>query len=107
MNIIKATSADFSEVKNIVHTTIKTIYPHYYPKGVVDFFLNHHSDANIQKAIETETVLLLVVDGIIVGTGSTKENEIARLFVLPQFQGLGYGTLLMNELEYRISKKTL
>ena len=105
MKLIKATLADFDTVKNIVHTTIKTIYPHYYPIGVVEFFLNHHSDDNIRKGIETETVLLIDVDGIIVGTGSIHENEIGRMFVLPQFQGLGYGTSLMNELENIIAKE--
>jgi len=104
MKVIKATLADFDTVKNIVHRTIKTIYPHYYPIGVVKFFLNHHSDDNIRKGLETDTVILLDVDGIIVGTGSVYENEIGRVFVLPQFQGLGYGTSLMNELEDIISK---
>lgn len=105
MKLIKATLADFDTVKNIVHTTIKEIYPHYYPIGVVEFFLNHHSDENIRNGLETETVLLIDVDGIIVGTGSVHENEIGRLFVLPPFQGLSYGTLLMNELEDIISKE--
>jgi len=105
MKFIKATLADFNQVKNIVHTTIKTIYPHYYPIGVVEFFLDHHSDDNIRKGIETEMVLLLEVDGTIVGTGSSNENDIGRLYVLPQFQGLGYGTSLMKELEDRIGKE--
>lgn len=105
MKLIKATLADFGTVKNIVNTTINTIYPHYYPMGVVDFFLNHHSDDNIRKGLETETVLLLNVDGIIVGTGSSYKNEIRRLFVLPQFQRLSYGTLIINELENIISKE--
>jgi len=105
MKFIKATLADFDTVKNIVHTTIKTIYPHYYPIGVVEFFLNHHSDDNIRKGLEKETVLLIDVGGIIVGTGSINENQIGRMFVLPQFQGLGYGTSLMNELENIIAKE--
>ena len=99
MKIIQATSQDFNSIRNIVHSTINIIYPHYYPKNVVDFFLKHHSNINIQKAIDTETILLLEVDGTIVATGSLKKNEILRLFVLPEFQGLGYGTILMNELE--------
>ena len=103
MKFIKATLADCNIVKDIVHTTIKTIYPHYYPKGVVEFFLDHHSYDNIRKEIETETVLLLDVDGIIVGTGSTSGNELSRLYVLPQFQGLSYGTSLMEKLEEIIS----
>jgi ribosomal protein S18 acetylase RimI-like enzyme len=43
-------------------------------------------------------------DGTVVGTGSINGNEIKRVFVLPQFQGRGYGTALMNELEARIAK---
>jgi len=105
MNIIKATESNFDTIKNIVHTTIRTIYPRYYPKEVVEFFLNHHSDDNIRKGIKTETVILIEVNGIIVGTGSAKENEIVRTFVLPQFQGLGYGSLIMTELENIIMKE--
>ena len=105
MNIIKATEANFDTIKNIVHSTINSIYPHYYPRDVVEFFLNHHSDDNIRRGIKTEAVILLEVDGIIVGTGSAKENEIIRTFVLPQFQGLGYGSLIMDELEHIISKE--
>jgi GNAT superfamily N-acetyltransferase len=48
---------------------------------------------------------MLEVDGRIAGTGSTKENEIVRTFVLPQFQGLGYGSLIINELENIIMKE--
>jgi len=40
MNIKKAKTENFEDVKLITHETIKEIYPHYYPRGVVDFFLN-------------------------------------------------------------------
>lgn len=43
MEYIKATSDMVESIYNILHTTIKTIYPKYYPKEVVDFFCNHHS----------------------------------------------------------------
>ena len=104
VNIKRANLEDIQIVKHIVHTTIKEVYPHYYPSGVVNFFLNHHSENNIQKAIETEIVLLLNVDGTIVGTGSVHKNEVNRVFVLPKFQGLGYGTKLLEELENIIEK---
>ena len=47
MEIIKAEFYDFEEVKRITQDTIKQIYPHYYPTGVVEFFQEHHSDNNI------------------------------------------------------------
>jgi len=105
MKFTQATLADFATVKDIVRTAIHAIYPHYYPRGGVEFFLQHHSDENIRKGIETETVLLLDLDGVIVGTGSAKKNEIGRVFILPQLQGLGYGTALMNELETIIGRQ--
>lgn len=42
MEYIKATSDMDESIYNILHTTIKTIYPKFYPKEVVDFFCNHH-----------------------------------------------------------------
>lgn len=99
MELIKATLVEFDIVKNIVHQTIKEIYPNYYPKGTVDFFLNHHSDENIKSAIERKEVYLLLNGNTFVGTGSVRENELCRLFVLPQYQGQGYGTEIMDLLE--------
>lgn len=40
MDIRKATLSDLSIIKRISEVTISEIYPHYYPKGAVDFFLN-------------------------------------------------------------------
>lgn len=105
MNFIKATTEDFVIVRDIVINTINTIYPRYYPKGAVSLFVDHHSDVNILNDIEIGVVFLLEEGGLIVGTGTLKENEIARVFVLPDKQGIGYGTLILNELESMIDEK--
>lgn len=99
MKLIKASDKHFHTVKFIVKTTIETVYPDYYPKGAVDFFLCHHSDDGIRKAIIDGGVYLIQDDDKIIGTGSINGNEISRLFVLPQYQGNGYGTAIMDELE--------
>lgn len=99
MELIKARQEHFSIVKNIVNNTINHIYPNYYPEGAVEFFLSHHSDENIKNAIERKEVYLLLEKNNFIGTGSIKENEICRLFVLPQYQGQGYGTKIMDTLE--------
>ena len=44
-------------------------------------------------------VYLFQINDKIVGTGSIEECKINRLFVLPKFQGKGYGKYIMNELE--------
>ena len=51
MECIKATPDMVESIYNILHTTIKTIYPKYYPKEVVDFFCNHHSREHILEGI--------------------------------------------------------
>lgn len=38
MQIIQAKDEHFFDVKKITQRTIQEIYPHYYPRGVVDFF---------------------------------------------------------------------
>ena len=37
MKITAASEADFDTVKNITQQTIKAVYPHYYPKGAVEY----------------------------------------------------------------------
>lgn len=99
MILLKASDNHFDTVKFIVKNTIETIYPNYYPSGAVDFFLCHHSDGAINKAITGGSVYLIQDEDKIIGTGSIDKNEIKRLFILPQYQGNGYGTALMNKLE--------
>lgn len=43
MKYITATSCMADAIRNVLHTTIRTIYPKYYPKEVADFFCQHHS----------------------------------------------------------------
>ena len=89
----------------LTHTTITTIYPRYYPQGVVDFFLHHHSQSNIQSDIEAGLVWLLEEDGQPIGTVTIKENAINRLFVLPEYQGRGYGSQLMDFAEQKVGER--
>lgn len=51
MKIEITTVQQVEMVENIVHTTISEIYPHYYPKGAVLFFLQLHSEKAIETAV--------------------------------------------------------
>ena len=104
MNILQAVLSDLSLVKAISADTISEIYPHYYPKGAVDFFLSHHSEANICSDIKLQRVYLCVdMEQNAVGTVTVRDNEICRLFVLPAYQGKGYGTEMLDFAEKVIS----
>ena len=51
MEYIKATEKDLEHIVMLVQETIKTIYPKYYPKEVVEFFCELHCQENILKDI--------------------------------------------------------
>ncbi len=99
MKLINATPECFDIVKEITHFTINSSYPKYYSAEVVAFFLEYHSDENIKDAIDKKQVFILYKGKAVIGTGSIKENEIGRLFVLPQCQSHGYGSYIMDCLE--------
>lgn len=106
MSIRQANIDDLQLVKEITIETIHQIYPHYYPKGAVEFFVEHHNDTNILNDIEAGIVFLCMdKKGQAVGTVTLKENDICRLFVLPEYHGLGYGRELLDFAENEIAKR--
>ena len=82
LKYIKATQKDAGVIFNLVQDTIKTVYPKYYPKEVVDFFCQLHSQDNILNDIKAGSVGILLKENIILGTGSYKDNHITRLWQL-------------------------
>ena len=96
MEIVKAQAGDLDVIKEITQTTIKAIYPKYYPAGAVDFFLAHHSDEHILSDISEENVYILEAECTAVGTVTVSNGNIYRLFVLPEYQHKGYGKALLN-----------
>lgn len=104
LQYIKATLEETESVYSIVQDTIKAIYPKYYPTEVVDFFCELHCTENIKRDIEEGRVGVLKADETIVGTGCYTDNHITRVFVLPQYQGQGFGSFIMQSLEDEISK---
>ena len=96
MKIIIACLDDFNRVREITQTTIKQVYPMYYPAGAVDFFLKHHSDEHIREDISAGKVYILKDADAVVGTVTISEDSINRLFVLPEYQHKGYGRALLD-----------
>lgn len=105
MKYITATSDMANAIYNILHTTIKTIYPKYYPKEVVDFFCHHHSKEHVLDGISSGNMGVLVNDNIIVGTGCFDSNHITGVYVLPSYQKQGCGSHIINCVETEIFKK--
>ena len=104
MKYRKAELSDAQVVFNIVQDSIKSTYPKYYPKEVVEFFSQLHCLENISKDIDSGLVGILEENGEPVGTGCYKDNHITRVYVKSGHQGKGYGTYIMDRLEETISK---
>ncbi len=103
MIICKADKKHIEIVEKITLRTIKEVYPHYYPEGAVDYFINHHKTENIMKDIISGYVYILINDkSETVGTVTIVRNEINRLFVLPEYQGMGFGKTLLDFAEKTI-----
>ena len=103
MKYFKATKDYAEQVYKLVQDTIYTIYPKYYPMPVVKFFGEHHSLEKITKDIENGDLGVLLVNENLVGTGSSHENHITRVFVFPEYQRQGYGSYIMQQLEDEIA----
>lgn len=105
MSIKKANLSDLQIIYEITKTTITDIYPHYYPKGAVEFFLEHHNKSNIATDIQSGIVYLCFdSDDNAVGTITFRDNEICRLFVLPEHQKKGFGQEMLDYAETAIFK---
>lgn len=105
MEYLTATVEMADKIHNILHTTIRTVYPKYYPKEVVDFFCQYHSMEHILEGITSGNMGVLTDKGIIIGTGCYDGNHITGVYVLPNYQKQGYGSKIIDCLEEDISKK--
>ena len=103
--ILTADIEDAEHICSLVQSTIKKVYPRYYAKEAVDFFCKLHSVEAIIKDIEQGSVKILLKGDKIVATGSRTGNHITRVFVVPEEQGRGFGTLIMNKLESEIAEE--
>ncbi len=105
MEYIKATADMVDAVYNVLQTTIKTVYPKYYPKEVTDFFCRHHSREHVLEGIASGNMGVLAEGDAIVGTGCFDGNHITGVYVLPDYQKRGCGSRIMDFLEAEIAQK--
>jgi GNAT superfamily N-acetyltransferase len=99
MEIREFEKNDLAAVKDLVDKTIDICYSNIYCVEAVKFFKDwHHHDKILKNAKEGYTIIL-ERDGRMVGTGTVVGNEIARVFIEPEFQKCGFGKLIMQKLE--------
>lgn len=100
--IRKAMEEDNESIVKLVRETMSEVYPNYYPTGAVELFLSYQTKDNIIRDIQNGIVYVLENDGLMIGTGTIKENRVCRLVVKTNQQEKGYGTKIIEYLEEQI-----
>ncbi|MBE9908866.1 GNAT family N-acetyltransferase [Enterococcus casseliflavus] len=101
----KAKKIETMAIHQLVQRTIKATYPKYYPEEVVSFFEDLHNEKKIFKNNSARNIWVLCDGSTIIGTCTCIGNIIMRLFVSPEAQNQGYGTLMLNRIENLIFQK--
>jgi len=90
---------DLERLYFIVQNTIKKSYADVYPREAIDYFSELHSTHNMEQDIPKGFTFMLESENEILASGSIVENEIKRVFVLPEYQGMGFGKKIMRKIE--------
>jgi GNAT superfamily N-acetyltransferase len=89
---------DYDAVKELIHITIKASYPSIFPQEVVKFFLEYHSVGEIKRRADNGIVLVIEEDKQLRATGFFMEEEMGGVYVHPDFQKHGFGSLIVEKL---------
>ncbi len=105
ISIIQAGYDQAFLVHKLVYKTIQEVYSKYYRDEAVDFFINLHNQETIVNDINNKIVYVLVLGNEVIGTGTIKKNHITGVYILPEYQGKGMGSILMDYLEDIVVKE--
>lgn len=100
----KAEIEDFDVIKKIVIDTINEIFPLFYPKNIVAYYLDLNTDEILKEQINLGNFYLYIVDEEAIAAASINVNHIEKFYVLRKYQNKGYGNKFMDYLESQVSK---
>ena len=100
-----AKNEDVKYIYEIVQDTVRKVYPKYYLPEIVDMFCEFHNEKKIEEDIRNRKTYVLAENNRIIGTGTIDGNHITRVYVLPDFQGKGFGSFIMDQLEAELREQ--
>ena len=98
---------DLDEVHTLITRTIDESYPPFYSPLAIGFFKKYHQGKQILHDADRGLTIVLDEGGAIRATGTLVTTNIRRVFVHPESQRRGYGTVIMRELEAKGVEKGL
>ena len=94
MEYVTAGPEHIDGIHHVMQSTIRTVYPKYYPTEVVDFFCRLHSREHVQEGVESGNRDVLLDEGKIVGRGTHRE----LLETCPTYREIAESQLSKEEL---------
>lgn len=102
ITVREGTELDISNIRDVAIKTWHHTYVDLIPEKIQDQFLEKaYSDEILRKRIENSIFLVAESDEIIVGFANvfTKDQmaELSAIYIFPNYQGQGIGTMLLNK----------
>lgn len=96
----RAVSADRAAIWEVRTGAIASCITHY-PQQDIDVWASAPPPENLERTIESNEFLVVEDDGEIVGTGFLDRDQktLEAVFVRPDYQGQGVGTMILQALE--------
>jgi GNAT superfamily N-acetyltransferase len=107
IEIRQAVVNDKPKIVDLIHHTVKTDYPLFYPQGVVDFFLEYHNPKSISGNIAHGFFLVAEDENQLLATGCLRNHEIGSVYIHPDHRKKGIGRRIVNELIMEAKRKKL
>ena len=102
----KAAECHAAQIAALVQHTVREIYPKYYLPEIVDAFCSLHDENAVLQDVWQNAVYGLWLGNHLIGTGTAQQDHITRVYVLPAFQGRGYGSFIMEKLEKQLNEES-
>lgn len=92
-------SADAEAVSTIIRRTMRVSNSADYSPERLQPLIDYFSPAKVEQINRTRTCLVAEANGQVIATAGLEENEVVTFFVLPEEQGQGIGSALLQQLE--------
>jgi len=92
---------DLESVHRMVIEVVNACYSSVYPAGALELYKQFHSPENILNDTHTGYCVVAENGGEIVGTGTLLADWVRRVYVNPDYQKTGIGSMIYQSLENR------
>lgn len=99
-----ATEADAEAISALIRRTLRVSNAADYSVDEINRVYAYFSEAGVRARIARQDVFVAEIDGQIIATVGYEKGELWALFVAPESQRLGLGTMLVEHIERHARK---